>query len=266
VHYYRASYNTRMTLLLDIPATPASPLHRIDPRWKLAGLLGAAVAIAFLQSSLAACAAMGAALIVAGIARLPGRWFAERLGAALVLPAFFALWLPFVARPGDSVYEGLGIAISVTGVERAAALIAKAAAIVSLVLVLLATAPLQDTFKAAQALWIPGWLVHLALLSYRYLHLLGEEFVRLRIALRVRGYRNRARVHSYRTIGQVAGTLLVRGYERSERVAQAMRSRAFDGRFRTLHGYRTQAADVFFFASSLLAAGTLLAWDLWIRW
>jgi cobalt/nickel transport system permease protein len=168
-------------------------------------------------------------------------------------------------RPGDTAYEALGVSFSVTGLERAAALVAKAASIVALVLVLFATAPLQDTFKAAQSLRIPGWLVQLGLMSYRYLHLLGEEFARLRIALRVRGYRNRAAVHSYRTIGHVAGTLLVRGHERSERVAQAMRCRAFDGQFRSLHGFQTRTVDVVFFASVILAAGTLLAWDLWIR-
>ena len=99
---------------------------------------------------------------------------------------------------------------------------------------MLATAPLEVTLKAAHALRVPGLLVQLALLSYRYLFVLGDELARLRVALRVRGYRHRANWHSYRTVGHVAGTLLVRGYERAERVGQAMRCRGFDGRFRSL--------------------------------
>ena len=229
-------------------------------------MVAAALALALVQSAWAALLGLAGALLLAGVAGLPARWFLERLGAALLVPAFFALWLPFVVRPDDVVQEIVGLSISVTGVERAIALLAKAAGVVTLVLVLLATAPLQDTFKAAQSLRIPAWLVHLGLMSYRYLHLLGDEFSRLRTALRVRGYRNRARLHSYRTIGQVAGTLLVRGHERSERVAQAMRCRGFDGQFRSLHQGQTRAADVVFFAVVILAAGTLLAWDLWIRW
>ena len=66
----------------------------------------------------------------------------------------------------------------------------------------------------------------------------------MRIALRVRGYRNRAIAHSYRTIGHVAGTLLVRGHERAERVGQAMRCRGFDGRFRSLTAFHTTLRDV----------------------
>jgi cobalt/nickel transport system permease protein len=103
-------------------------------------------------------------------------------------------------------------------------------------------------------------------MAHRYVFLFAEEFGRLRTVLRVRGYRNRASVHSYRTIGQVAGTLLVRGHERSERVANAMRCRGFDGRFRALHDFKTRGVDLLFFAMVVFVAGGLLGWDLWTRW
>ena len=183
-----------------------------------------------------------------------------------MLPAFFVLWLPLIPQPGDAVHVVGGLVVSETGLVRAVTLVMKAASVVSLMLVLLATAPLHDTFKAAQCLRMPGWLVQLALMSYRYVLLLAEEFVRLRTALRVRGYRNRAGLHSYRTIGQVAGTLLVRGHERSERVAQAMRCRGFAGQFRSLHDFRTRGADVLFFAAAIAGAGAVLAWDVGARW
>ena len=80
-------------------------------------------------------------------------------------------------------------------------------------------------------------------------------------ALRVRGFRNRPDLHSYRTIGQVAGTLLVRSHERSERLAQAMRCRGFDGRFRSLHAFRTTVADVLAFALVVGYAACVLAGD-----
>jgi cobalt/nickel transport system permease protein len=252
-----------MTLLLDLPAARPSPLHRLDPRWKLAALLPAACTVPLLRAPLSALTALGAAVLLVILARLPWRWYGVRLATALVVPAFLVIWLPLTPRAGDSLVDAYGLTISATGVMLAAVLLMKAACIVSLLLVLLATAPLQDTFKAAQHLRIPGWLVQIALLSYRYVFVLAEEFTRLRIALRTRGYRNRARLHSYRTIGQVAGTLLVRGHERSERVAQAMRCRGFDGRFRSLHEFRTHATDVLFFAAAIAAAGAVLGWDVW---
>ena len=80
-------------------------------------------------------------------------------------------------RPGDTLYDFGNVTISVAGLIRAATLLTKVAAIVSLVLVLLATAPLHETFKAAQGLRVPGWLVQLTLLSYRYVFVLAEDDV-----------------------------------------------------------------------------------------
>src|SRR5207249_6912261 len=119
-----------------------------------------------------------------------------------------------------------------------------------------------DTLKAAHCLRVPGLLVQLFLLTYRYLFLLGEELARLRVALRVRGYRNRPTRHSYRTIGHIAGSLLVRSHERGERVAQAMRCRGYDGMHRSLTDFQTRGADVAFFLLVSACAAGLLLWDL----
>ena len=250
-----------MTLVFDLPAGRSSPLHRLDPRWKLAALLLAVLAVAFVRTGPAAGAALGGAALLALLARLPPRWYALRLGTALLMLAVFMAWLPFVPRPDDVTMDVGGLTLSATGLIRLGVLLAKAGAVVSLVLVLLATAPLHDTFKAAHHLHVPGLLVQLTLLTYRYVFLLAEEFDRLRTALRVRGFRNRPDLHSYRTIGQVAGTLLVRSHERSERVAQAMRCRGFAGEFRSLHAFRTTAADVVAFALIVGYAALVLAGD-----
>jgi cobalt/nickel transport system permease protein len=175
--------------------------------------------------------------------------------------AFFLASLPFVVQDGHETLEVGFVTLSVTGLLRLIALTAKIASMISLMLVLLATTPMPGLFKAARALWMPRLLVLLMLLTYRYVFLLTDEFARLRIALRVRGFRNRADLHSYRTIGQVAGTLLVRSHERSERVGQAMRCRGFDGEFRALDDFRTAWPDPLAFALIVGYAVGLLAWD-----
>jgi cobalt/nickel transport system permease protein len=147
------------------------------------------------------------------------------------------------------------------GVEVALLLAAKAIALLTLFLTAQATAPLEDTLKAAHALRIPGLLVQLGLLSYRYVFVLADELRRLRIALRVRGYRNRVSRHSYRTAGHIAGTLLVRGSERAERVGQAMRCRGFDGQFRSLKAFKTRPADIGAFLLIAASAAALAVWD-----
>ena len=63
--------------------------------------------------------------------------------------------------------------------------------------------------------------------------------------------------------GQVSdgGTLLLRGAERAEGVARAMRCRAFDGRYRSLAEFRTRTTDVLFFGVVAVAALAVVAGD-----
>jgi cobalt/nickel transport system permease protein len=239
-----------MTLSFAPPPTPVSSLSRLDPRWKLAGLGISLVAVAGLRLLPATALALAGALLLAWLGRLPARWLAARLGLVLLLLAPFVLLLPWIVPGGFW-----------PGVRLALALACKALALMTLALVLLTTSPLTDTLKAAHALRVPGFVVQLFALTYRYVFLVAAELVRLRIALRARGYRNRPTWHSYRTVGHVAGMLLVRGHERGERVSQAMRSRGFDGQFRSLSEFRTRGVDALFFLAVTASALLLLAWD-----
>ncbi len=247
-----------MTLALDVPVCPPSVIRQLDPRWKLAGLLLAALSCVTLRALGPALTGVTGALLLVILARLPWRWYVQRLATAMGMFALFLIWLPF------GIDNGV-LSVSWPGLERLIVLSANLGAMLSLMLVMLATTPIHNTFKAARALRLPRLLVMLMLLTYRYVFLLTEEFARLRIALRVRGFRNRANLHSYQTIGQVAGTLLVRSHERSERVAQAMRARGFDGEFRTLDDFSTRRTDVLAFLMIAACTAGLLAWDWSIR-
>jgi cobalt/nickel transport system permease protein len=225
------------------PPWTDSPLARLDPRWRLAGLLAVVVATSALVSLTAALAALFGAVLLAALARMSWRWYLERLAVLAVLLALFVLPVALLAR--IDLAEGLRLA----GRD-----LAKGLALFSLVCVLLVSAPLETTLRAAQALLVPGLLTQLALLCYRYLFLFGNELDRLRVALRVRGFRNRADRHSYRTVSAATGTLLVRGHDRAERVGHAMRCRGFDGRFRSLAEFATRRRDVLACLLLVLAA------------
>ena len=254
-----------MTLAFDLPAENHSFMSRADARWKLAALVPAAVLVALVGTLPPALVALGLALLLAVIAELPRAWLIRRLLWSAFLLSLFLVWLLFLPDANGPRYDLGWFTISAAGLERFGVVLYKTLAVVTLMLVVLATSPLHETLKAAQSLRVPSLFVQLALLTFRYVFLLAEEFVRLRTALRVRGFRNRADVHSWRTIGNASGTLLVRGSERAERVSQAMRSRGFDGTFRSLHEFNTRGFDVVLCVTILSAAAGLLAWDLWRR-
>jgi cobalt/nickel transport system permease protein len=255
-----------MTRVLQHRPVTSSPLAALDPRWKLASFLLAIFCVALLRMpGNAALALAGSGLLVL-LARLPIAWYATRLLEIGLLLLFFVVLLPFTMHDAAASLWSFGpFSVSWSGLELAGLLLFKGLAILSLSLVLLSTTPLNDLLKAAHALHMPGLLVQVTLLAYRYVFLLGAELQRLRIALRVRGFRNRVNRHSYQTMGRVAGSLLVRGHERAERVALAMRCRGFDGQFRSLSTFSTTAGDIFFFTLLCGAALVLLVRDLLVR-
>lgn len=238
-----------------------SPLHRLDPRWRLASLLAAAVAFALLKTLPAVVAALAVSLLLIGAAKVSLHWFLKRLRPIVLFVALFTVPLPLLARDDGPSWEFGPLSFSLQGVVTALIIFGKAITIANLMLVLFATALPGATLKAAHSLWLPSLLIQLTALTIRYVAVLGQELARIRIALRVRGYRNRMDRHSYRTIGHVAGTLLVRGFERAERIGQAMRSRGFDGRFRALTEFHTASADVLLFLVTVGTAAGLLVWD-----
>ena len=248
-----------MTLAGRERPVPPSPLARWDARWKLAAVLVAVAGVATLNHLLPAAVALGAALGLLVLARLPGRWVRVRLAVFAVAALPFLLVLPFTLN-GPAWKVG-PVRVSEPGVVAGLAVLCRALAIGSLTLVLVGTAPLHQTLTAAARLRVPGVLVLLALLAYRYTVLLSDELRRMRTAARVRGFRVAATAHGYRTLGHLTGAVLVRGADRADRVADAMRCRGFDGRLHTLAAFRTTPADVV--SCLLVVAGTaaLVAWD-----
>jgi cobalt/nickel transport system permease protein len=254
-----------MTLALDFPHCGQSVIGRLDPRWKLAAFMLAALSTALLRTLPPALAAGAATFMLVLAARIPLGWLLARLGGVALALAFFLAWLPFLHHGTESSWQLGWVSLSPDGLALAVLLSVKALTVVALMVTLFTSTPVQDVFKAAHALRVPGVLVHIVLLTFRFIYLIADEFARLRIALRVRGFRTGGNWHSYRTVGQVAGTLLVRSHDRAERVAQAMRCRGFDGCFRSLHEFHTRLVDVAAFGMIVGSAAALVAWDFLAR-
>jgi cobalt/nickel transport system permease protein len=216
----------------------------------LAASVGGVVVIACLGTWPAAWLAAGVCLFVAGAVGITRQWLVPRLLVILLPTIGLASFLALTTSGGWAV--GL-------------LMLGRALAISTLAFTLLGTTPLPDLVRAAVAFRVPSALVQIMLLAVRYLDLLADELARVRMALRVRGYRNRVGWHAYRTIGQVAGLVLVRGAERAERVSQAMRCRGYTGQYRTLHPPRRTSLDLAWAAAAMLGAVGLLSVDWWLR-
>ena len=87
------------------------------------------------------------------------------------------------------------------------------------------------------------------LFTYRYLYVFEQEFHRLVQAMKIRGFQPRTNLHTYRSYAYLAAMLLVRSYDRADRVFQAMLCRGFHGIFYSLRTFSWQRRDGVFVSS-----------------
>jgi cobalt/nickel transport system permease protein len=235
-------------------------LRRIDPRTRLLGTTAFAVVVIALQDAVALAAAVALAVLAVLAARVPARTVLRRLLALDGLMLVVLATLPF-SVPGEAVATVAGIGISREGIGLALGIAARANAIVLMLLALLSPVSPAALGHALGRLGAPAALVHLLLFTIRYLDVLADELARLRRAMKARCFQPRTDGHTWRSFGWLVGMLMVRSFERAERVLAAMKCRGYDGQFRTLEGDNTRLASAdlaFGCAAMVLLAG--LAW------
>ena len=100
--------------------------------------------------------------------------------------------------------------------------------IVTLSVVLFGTTPLRKMLEAMRSLGIPPLLVDMALLTDRHLQEFDRTRRTMQQAMRLRGFRgDRLSRRTLRLWAQLAGSLLVRSYDRATRVYVAMILRGY---------------------------------------
>src|SRR5947208_413341 len=107
-----------MTLALDLPPCQPSFVQRMDPRWKLAGLVLAAVTFAIFRTIGPALIALAGAVAIVAFARLSWSWYLRRLGVAMTMYALFLVWLPLFPQEGHDTFALGPITISLTDLRR----------------------------------------------------------------------------------------------------------------------------------------------------
>ncbi len=218
-----------------------SVVHGLDPRLRVATAFVFALVTALSRSIMAPALALGVGLGLVWAARLPAAMVARRLLAVNLFMFFLWLVLPFTWGGPADFADGLGQALLIT---------LKANGIACLFWGLVATIPVGVLGHALIRLGIPAKLAHLLLFTYRYLYVLYEEYQRLRQAALVRGFQPRPSRHALRTYAWLVGMLLVRAFNRSQRVYEAMLCRGFKGRFYSLEHFSFSGRDclaLFFF-------------------
>jgi cobalt/nickel transport system permease protein len=209
---------------------------------RLVAALGASLMPLFLSSWRGLGLAAAFAIILTAYARVPlGTWIPRLLGINLFV-LMMAVVVPW-SIPGDPLVIVGGAEYSREGAAWAGR-IALRANIVFLVLMsfLVKMEPITAG-HALQRLRLPNRLVLLMMFTVRYIEVFEREYLRLRQAMRVRGFQARLDRHTLRTFGHLVGMLLVHAFDRAERVQQAMKCRGFSGKFHTHRHMQARTSD-----------------------
>jgi cobalt/nickel transport system permease protein len=215
----------RFDALEPASAGPAGPLHRLGARTKLVVTVAFVVGVvATPVGSWPILAAEGLALaFVAGLAGVPIPALIRRWLGFVVLVGFLAA----VVAPGHPDRPRLGV------VAVALAIVAKNSLAFLAMMVLVHVTPFRSLLAAMGRLGLPAVIVSTLQFMERQTFILFDELRRMTLARRSRTFRRTRRL-DFGMAGGLIGMLLLRSFERGERVHAAMLARGWDGTVRSL--------------------------------
>ena len=131
---------------------------------------------------------------------------------------------------------------------------------VTAAILLLATTGMDKIAAALRMLKVPKVFVLQLLLTYRYISVLMEEVGRILRAYSLRAPKQKGVNRS--AWGSLAGQLILRTFDRAQRVYQAMCLRGFTGEYNTGNGSKIKALDLVYMFVWILFFAVVRIWNI----
>jgi cobalt/nickel transport system permease protein len=234
--------------ILDVHGRGQSPFHCWDLRIKVLSILLFIFCLSGLSQPCTAFLSLFVGLGSIAAARLPFNTSLRRISAMGGFLGMFLLVMPLTApiKSGDAVilFDHLhSLPFNLRGFKIAVVIALKACAIALLIEPLLATAPFSSTVQALARLGLPRTICQMLLLTHRYIYVFQHEAQRMSRGMQLRGFKKRGDLETLHILGDFLGMLLVRSFERTQRVHDAMLSRGYDGRLPETAPFRATWID-----------------------
>jgi cobalt/nickel transport system permease protein len=233
-----------------------SLIHDLDPRIKIivATLFSITVAVADRTEVLLLALLFSACCVI--LSSIPLLRVMRRL--LLVNGFILLLWLllPFT-YPGKTLLSVGPFDATAEGIRYAFTITIKSNTIILACIALLGTTSIFTLVHALRHLHVPDKLVQLLFFSYRYIHVIYLEYLRLLNAMKVRCFRPRSNLRTNKAYAYLVGMMLLNSYDRSERVYDAMLCRGFKGQFWILDHFALKRGDVILFIIMLFSIAAL---------
>ena len=185
-------------------------------------------------------------------------WRGVRWVLLFLLPFFIIMPLSY---PGEAAFHVLGLPFAWEGLRLAVMIILKALAIVLTAYAIFGSSRFDISMLALQRLKCPKIIVQMLLFTYRYVFVFLAEMRRMDTAMSARGFVKKPNGRTLRVIGNFVGTLLIRSFERTERIYKAMLSKGYQGEFHTLVRFSADGLDWLKSVAVLVVTGMMIGAD-----
>ena len=228
---------------LDQMATGDTAIHSLDPRAKvLATVIFIVSVVSFGRYELTALLPFFIfPVVIMALGNLPVLYIIKKVAVIIPFALVIGMFNPFFDR---QVYLHVG-SLSITGGWISfGSIILRAVLTAGAAVILVGVTGFPTICMALEKMGMPQPFEVQLLFLYRYIFVLTEEGSRMSRARELRSFGNKGKgMQSY---GSLLGHLLLRTWQRAERIHMAMLARGFSGAFHTRHGYRFGGKEIIF--------------------
>ncbi len=224
--------------------------HLLDERVKIPVFTLFSLHVALISSLYPLLLYFAAAFFFCLFSKLNSRKVLQRLYAVNIFILFFWIIIP-LSFPGDT-RGGVEVALSIT---------LKANAIAFFVISLIGTSALVNNVSALQFFGMPGKLAGMFYFCNKYISVLHSDYIKLKEAMKMKGFIAKTNLKTYKTMGTMLGVLLLKSRIHSATLYDAMLCRGFKGRFPSFLREKLKINDIVFTMGSAI----FVSFMLWIQ-
>ena len=228
---------------IDKYANLNSLFHSWDPRAKIVSFSILIMSIALLPDVPLAGIGLFMALLLLALSKIPVIFVLKRLRWVFFAIVFFLIVMPLTV-PGEPGWKFGFITVSQKGFTLAVLIALRAVSIVIIVFPMLGTSEFHTSLKALERLRVPNKMIQMIMFTYRYIFVFMEMLRRMHTAADARLFTGKTDISTFRTLGNLTGMLLIRGYEKTDRIYQAMQSRGYTGSLPVENEFRLTGKDL----------------------
>jgi len=206
-------------------------LHRMDGRIKTSVLLAAVIIVTILTNRFLVAGVLLATLALISTLHLP----VKKLLLRMSIP-FGVAWLVLLSLMFSTGHTVIGVinfkfftlSFYREGVALGFLIMLRILTCVALAMLLSFSTPMVEILATLRLFKVPGLILDLADMIYRYAFSIEQIAVTMRKAQRVRGGEGLPWYRQAGDMGMVAGNVLIKAFERSVRIYKAMLARGYD--------------------------------------